>query len=337
MLNVKCSFSVKTKWKEELASKLNGRINGNYIEIPDEIFTGSNYVLSVDKDFSIWFSHGKYHKSICFQSSEYEKPDFFCIIFGYGTKNMVVFNETRKLEWNYGFAVLDSTDKNHFIIEAGTENRLLAIFVKKEALHKLTGTQAILYPAYKNNTDPLKNIQSTFGRANPHAWKVLNDFRYLSPASVSFDYFLIGAMYSILGIFIDEISNKANSSDALQDTDVRRILITQEHIIRQLDKNFPGIQMLASIAYMSESKFKYLFRKITGLSPNSFFIKNKLELTRKIIELESSTIAEIAKRMNYSSHSYLSEQFKKHFGLLPKEYRSNLFPHYPHSGDETTS
>ncbi|MGJ1261521.1 helix-turn-helix domain-containing protein [Sphingobacterium spiritivorum] len=337
MLNVKCSFSVKTNWKEELAIKLNGRINGNFIEIPEDIFAGFNYVLNIDKDFSVWFSNGKYHKSICFQSPENGQTDFFFIVFGYGTGRMLAISKERTYECNYGFVILDSSDKNQFIIEAGSESCILILFVRKEALNKLINTAITKYPSCNNCIYNTENIYIKSGRANPQGWKIVNEFRYLCPSSVSFDYFLTGAMYAMLGIFIHEISNVENTYPDLEDSDIRRILITQEYIIKRLDKNFPGIKKLASMAYMSESKFKHLFRKITGFSPNSFFIKNKLELTRKIIELESSTIAEIAKKMNYSSHSYLSEQFKKHFGLLPKEYRTNLFPHYPHNSDETAS
>ncbi|MGJ1265545.1 helix-turn-helix domain-containing protein [Sphingobacterium spiritivorum] len=330
MLKVKCKFSIDTNWKQDLAIQLNGKINGNFLEIPPYVYQGVNYLLGIDSDFSVWFSNGKYHKTICIQSMDNTQTDFFFLIFCSGIGRITVLNDDQLYEWNYGFMICDSAKKNHFVIQAGSENCILAIFAKKEALYKLFSIQ---------NTDlfekKLEDQFIKFGRANPKAWNILNEIRYLSPLSVSFDYFLTGAMHAMLGIIFDEITNQDSSYSDLEEADLRRILITQALIFQRLDKNFPGIKMLASIAYMSESKFKYLFRKITGLSPNSFFIKNKLELTRKIIETENSTLAEIAKKMNYSSHSYFSEQFKKHFGLLPKEYRTNLFPHYPNTDENS--
>ncbi|QQT24259.1 helix-turn-helix domain-containing protein [Sphingobacterium spiritivorum] len=329
MLKVKCRFSVETNWKEDLAIQLNGKIQGNFVEIPPCMYQGINYLLEVDSNFSVWFSNGKYYKTISIQSLENTQPDFFFLIFCSGIGTITLLNNNKNHKWNYGFVLLDSADKNHFVIEAGSENCVLAIFVKKKALNQLFET----HTADPSQKYKLENTLAKFGRANPRAWNVLNEIRHLSPVSVSFDYFLTGAMYALLGIIFDEITNQDRSFADLEDADITRILLTQELIIQRLDKNFPGIKMLASMAYMSESKFKHLFRKITGFSPNNFFIKNKLELSRKIMELENSSIAEIAKRMNYSSHSYFSEQFKKHFGLLPKEYRANLFPHYPQIGE----
>jgi len=68
------------------------------------------------------------------------------------------------------------------------------------------------------------------------------------------------------------------------------------------------------------------YRKIKGLtdvSPIDFLTSYRLKrAAEKIMENEQSLI-DIAEQTGFSSYSYFSKSFKKHFGVSPKKYNPN--------------
>lgn len=84
--------------------------------------------------------------------------------------------------------------------------------------------------------------------------------------------------------------------------------------------DFPGVGVLASMAGMSESKYKKLFSKMMKGSPKSFFLQQKLLLAQNLLKSGNfNSIREVAIEVGYSKPGYFSEAYKKAFGTCPKE------------------
>lgn len=81
---------------------------------------------------------------------------------------------------------------------------------------------------------------------------------------------------------------------------------------------------MADKANMSESKFKSLFKKITGNTPNAFFMDNKILLAKELLEQKKLTISQVSDKLNFTNNSYFSSKFKDHFGLTPKTFLNQL-------------
>ena len=80
--------------------------------------------------------------------------------------------------------------------------------------------------------------------------------------------------------------------------------------------------------YLSERlnyNYNYLagiFKKINGITIEHFMISHKIEKVKAMLVSEDVPLSEIAYRMNYSSVSHLSAQFKKVTGYNASEYKS---------------
>ena len=79
--------------------------------------------------------------------------------------------------------------------------------------------------------------------------------------------------------------------------------------------------------YLTE-KLKYdytylanLFSEVQGTTIEQFLIMHKIELIKELMTYEELTISEIAWKMNYSSVSHLSNQFKKVTGFSPSHFK----------------
>ena len=79
--------------------------------------------------------------------------------------------------------------------------------------------------------------------------------------------------------------------------------------------------------YLSENldyNYTYLanlFSEEKGITIEKFFLNHRIERVKELIIYDELNLSEIAWKMHYSSVAHLSNQFKKHTGLTPTEFR----------------
>lgn len=64
-----------------------------------------------------------------------------------------------------------------------------------------------------------------------------------------------------------------------------------------------------------------LFSEVEGTTIEKYFIAQKIEKVKELLVYDELTLSEIALRLNYSSISYLSNQFRKVTGLTPSHFK----------------
>lgn len=79
------------------------------------------------------------------------------------------------------------------------------------------------------------------------------------------------------------------------------------HISRQLHHDY---------TYLSN-----LFTEVEGITIERYFIAQKIERVKELLVYDELSLSEIAIKMNYSSVSHLSKQFKKVTGLTPSHFK----------------
>lgn len=83
------------------------------------------------------------------------------------------------------------------------------------------------------------------------------------------------------------------------------------------------VTMLASELCMGRSKLYMQFKQITGLTPNEFILKVKLDEAMNLLKnYPEYNISEISFRLGFSSPRYFSKSFKAYFGVVPQMVRS---------------
>ena len=64
-----------------------------------------------------------------------------------------------------------------------------------------------------------------------------------------------------------------------------------------------------------------LFSEVKGITIEKFYLTHKIEKVKELIVYDELTLSEIAYKLNYSSVSHLSNQFKKITGLTPSHFK----------------
>ena len=91
------------------------------------------------------------------------------------------------------------------------------------------------------------------------------------------------------------------------------------------------VEELARMYLMNPTTLKDLFRSVYGNSIASHIREHRMERAALLIETTGLSFGEIAEEVGYSSQSKFTAAFKKHFHLLPGEYRRQKQGDQPHS------
>jgi AraC-like DNA-binding protein len=83
------------------------------------------------------------------------------------------------------------------------------------------------------------------------------------------------------------------------------------------------IGMLAKIACMSATKFKYSFRSTYGMTAYELITRTRMAEAERLLLEGGMTISGIALTVGYLKAGAFAAAFKKHTGMLPKHYRKS--------------
>lgn len=85
-----------------------------------------------------------------------------------------------------------------------------------------------------------------------------------------------------------------------------------------------SLNRIAREVGLSACHFARTFKAQTGQSPYRFLLEVRIELAQAMLQGTRESIATIAERTGFSSHSHLTSVFRKLTGITPKQFRSRF-------------
>ncbi len=126
---------------------------------------------------------------------------------------------------------------------------------------------------------------------------------------------VLGGFYTLLGDLLPQL--KTAKTRELDARVYRAVSYVEEHYKEEL-----SVEMLATAANMSVSRFFPLFRRAMGLSPVEYI--NHYRINRAVILLMSSdrySVEEVSEATGFQSSAYFRRVFKRITGKSPRDYR----------------
>lgn len=326
MKKIEHSYGADLSWLEEFAKQLEGKIEGNFITVPENLQSGTRYFLDCGEGIIAYYINVIYKKNFHLIQKN-TKKDFVGLYYNLTdgeasvVNNNIVCNVGR---WKYNLAVIDSTLETDYQVKAGTGTYALCIFIKKNMIASFAKKNNVFFTDLNKITDPAKNTVIRFDRMSNESFHLLDDLRKLKVGGPIFDLHLTATVHMLISNYLKKLSLNRIVIQTVNETDLKNIIEMQMLLIENIEKHFPSITYMASHANMSESKFKDLFKKITGSTPNSFFIDNKLNLAKELLETKQLSISQISDRLSFTNNSYFTSKFKEHFGVSPKAFIQQL-------------
>lgn len=101
---------------------------------------------------------------------------------------------------------------------------------------------------------------------------------------------------------------------------IKKTIIEKVHFDEDSEKvNFS--ELLTRKLHKDYSYLSNLFSELEGITIEKYTILQKIEKIKELLMYNELSLGQIADKLNYSSISHLSGQFKKETGLAPSEFK----------------
>lgn len=127
-------------------------------------------------------------------------------------------------------------------------------------------------------------------------------------------------LYSLFSILVDAQRVEGQSGVARYDYPQEVYVDTlKEHISRQY--SYIRISDIANSIGVNRSYLTVIFKKVTGMSPQSYLMQFRMEKACELLESTEQPLREIARRVGYADPFTFSKTFKTQYGISPSAYR----------------
>lgn len=109
---------------------------------------------------------------------------------------------------------------------------------------------------------------------------------------------------------------------------ITSVRMTKEcaQIKEYLDTNYAEhitLETLTGLTHMNKYYMAHSFTKFTGLSPIQYLNRRRLETACQLLRDTDYSVSDISSQTGFSSQSYFTQIFRKHYGITPIKYRQS--------------
>ncbi|MGP1432512.1 MAG: helix-turn-helix domain-containing protein [Treponema sp.] len=210
-------------------------------------------------------------------------------------------------------------------------DRTYRYVIKKDVPAKVIGIQLLpdYYETYLKKEFGIKGIDLKkdlqvfpHGVVIPEIAAIFSKIRSFNGSELSTRLFFKSKIDELTAIIIQKAEEFRCMHDLkLAASDKRAVARIMEYANDHLSQNFL-LSELAAEAYMSVSKFKYVFKAVTGQPFSGYVTQKRMEKACELLTHSNLYVAEIANQLGYKNAGSFSVQFKKYTGVLPSDYRT---------------
>ncbi|TDW48019.1 AraC-like DNA-binding protein [Flavobacterium sp. 270] len=246
------------------------------------------------------------------------------LIFHYDLSEHVNLIKINNIDYEIGsfdrldLAIMDNQLESGFKPAIDERTVAIRLIINKNLLTDFIKTYLKEENSTKRNTN--KSSFYHYGNIDSNSILLIQAIKNKSISEFSFESLLKGTSLKLLGNFFNKFYNANSQASDITEIENEAITKTKEYLQNNLYGPFPSVTFLAAMAGMSESKYKSLFRKCYDITPNNFFIYEKMKLGKELLKSgEFNTLTEVLYELNYSKLSYFSSKYFELFDRKPSE------------------
>ena len=128
---------------------------------------------------------------------------------------------------------------------------------------------------------------------------------------------LVSFRLAICAILL-EVAKQFSSSGVLEPT---QVVQSAMDYMKQNMRFDDSIESVAKAANCSRARLFSLFKESTGMTPNDYWLRLRVDHAQLLLRKTNHTVTNIAMESGFSSSQYFSVVFKKYSGTSPRDYR----------------
>ncbi|MEZ0129495.1 helix-turn-helix domain-containing protein [Flavobacterium sp. LBUM151] len=316
-------YSLTPEWQNEFVEKLGARfIDDKITVLPESVGKGHSYFAQIIPGISVLFIDFTLKIPFKIIRNPSDNPLY---IFHFDLSEHVNLIKINNKDYEIGsydkldLAIIDNQIESSFKPSVNERTIAIRILVDKALLNdfikKHTGKEEV--------RQKIKEGQSVFyhyGNIDSNSILLIQSIKNKSVFDLSFEPLLKGVSLKLLGNFFNKFYDSQNPKNNVPDSEKETINKTREYLLNNLYGHFPSVTFLASMAGMSESKYKILFKKCFNNTPNNLFIKAKMDLAKTLLQSGNFTsLTDVTYELNYTKLSYFSSKYYETFQRKPSD------------------
>ncbi|MCA1919450.1 MAG: AraC family transcriptional regulator [Flavobacterium piscis] len=313
-------YSLTPEWQSEFVQKLGAKfIDGKITVIPESMGKGHSYFTQIIPGISVLFIDFTLKIPLKITRNRSDNPLY---IFHFDLSEHVNLIKINNKSYEIGsydkldLAIIDNQIESSFKPSVNERTIAIRILVDKALLNDFIKKHS-KKEEVKPTTKEGQRVFYHYGNIDSNSILLIQSIKNKSVFDLSFEPLLKGISLKLLGNFFNKFYHSQNSKNAT-DSELEAINKTKEYLLNNLYGLFPSVTFLASMAGMSESKYKILFKKCFNDTPNNLFIKEKMSLAQRLLKSgEFKTITNVLYELNYSKLSYFSSKYFNFFKSRP--------------------
>ena len=317
-------MGLDTSWRQDFIDQLGARlVNPRQLLFPSHIALGGSYFMEVMPGLMVLIVDLTFQADIEF--TKIGSKEAFCIAY-YDLSDEISIHQVNDTEHKVGY----HSKLGMAIVDAAVKSTYTPPVLERMYSFRLIISKALLKEYYQGDVsehmtekafDKKKNNIFFYTHIDSRTRLALLRLKDSSYDDPSFELSLKGAALQAFGYLIQRMNDSGPVVLArLSEAEVSQVMQTQDYLMGQLLEAFPGIDTLADMAGMSVSRYNKVFKKLFKISPNTFYLNEKLLLGRAFLKSgRFSTISEVAYELGYGKPGYFAKVYKKAFGFLPAE------------------
>ena len=313
-------YSLTPEWQSEFVQKLGAKfIDGKITVIPESMGKGHSYFTQIIPGISVLFIDFTLKIPLKITRNRSDNPLY---IFHFDLSEHVNLIKINNKSYEIGsydkldLAIIDNQIESSFTPSVNERTIAIRILVDKALLNDFIKKHS-KKEEVKPTTKEGQRVFYHYGNIDSNSILLIQSIKNKSVFDLSFEPLLKGISLKLLGNFFNKFYHSQNSKNAT-DSELEAINKTKEYLLNNLYGLFPSVTFLASMAGMSESKYKILFKKCFNDTPNNLFIKEKMYLAQRLLKSgEFKTITNVLYELNYSKLSYFSSKYFNFFKSRP--------------------
>lgn len=306
------------------AKHINATVRDNYMEIPNTL--GEGYVRKVGfgSDFKLTIHHYTLKEDLIIKRNPSPETSSVRTFFFYNKKqNLEVKYESEEnipfSEKSDASILLSTNDlKTEIRFPADTTIQYVVVAIAADRL------RSILSIDNPNSTIKIITEENAsflfFESLDAEMQLLLKNIVSVDMNNSMNNFYVQIKVQELMYLLFSKLSLRENKTfKNINSIDAEKLLIIRNEILSDLSTP-PVLSELASIASMSETKLKQLFKQTFGDTIYNYYQKARMEEAAFLLKQAKHSVSEVGYELGFSNLSHFSRLFEKQYGITPKKF-----------------
>lgn len=218
-----------------------------------------------------------------------------------------------------GASLYNSYSPQNIILKKGKSIKWLAVHIPIDRWLEFTESKwDVLNKIIEN-----KNPWTLFESMTPQFSKLIKDIFALSKLDLGRKAFTVSKSIELVTYFLIQLQRRSQDDESLgiPDVEISKLVAVREMLAKNIEEP-PSMNVLSQSFAMSEAKLRSNFKKMFGMPPYQFVLRERLNEAHRLLVSTNRSLTDIALSLGFNDQSHFTKSFKNTFDYLPSSLRS---------------